>query len=102
MKEFKLIVAGGRDFNNYELLSRTLFALADVEYADKSVSIVSDQSEGAAKLGAHFAMQNGIQLWDYSTKADGALIFWDGKDQATEWLMEMAKFSNKPMTVIRY
>ncbi len=54
MEEFKLIVAGGRDFNDYRLLSKTLNELANDEYADKSISIVSGMARGADALGHHF------------------------------------------------
>ena len=70
MNEFKLIVAVGRDFMNYELLSRTLFAMADVEFADKHISIVSGMAGGADALGVRFAKQNGVKLYEFPAKWD--------------------------------
>ena len=77
MKEFKLIVAGGRDYANYEHMSRVLFAMADVEFADKEISIVSGMARGADALGAAFARTNHVKLyampanWDKYSKRAG-------------------------------
>ena len=120
MNEFKLIVAGGRDFNDAELLSRTLYAMADVELADKSVSIVSGMAKGADALGYRFAKSLGIQCyelpadWSLGRKAgfmrntqmgkfaDGLLCFWDGQSNGTRHMIDYMVSINKPVTVINY
>ena len=120
MSEFKLIVAGGRDFDNYELLSRVLFAMSDVELADKDVSIVSGMARGADALGVRFAKEHAVMLyefpadWDKHGKsagprrneemgrfADGLLAFWNGSN-GTGHMIAFMKNLNKPVTVVRY
>lgn len=120
MDEFKLIVAGGRDFNDAELLSRTLYAMADVELADKSVSLVSGMAKGADALGYRFAKSLGIKCYEFPADwslgrkagfmrntqmgkfADGLLVFWDGQSHGTKHMIDYMNSINKPVTVINY
>lgn len=120
MNEFKLIVAGGRDFNDYGKLHRVLFAIADVEFADHDVSIVSGMARGADALGAHFARTNGVKLyefpadWDKYGKragyvrnaqmgdfADGLVAFWCGSN-GTGHMIQYMKNLDKFVLVINY
>lgn len=121
MPEYKLIVAGSRDFNDYALLTRVLFAMSDVELADKSISIVSGMARGADALGHHFAKQHGIQVYEYPANwnqygkragyvrneqmglvSDALIAFWDGKSNGTNHMINFMKSLNKPVTVIKY
>jgi len=121
MKEFKLIVAGGRDFNNYELLRRALFAIADVELADREVSIVSGMARGADALGVRFARENNVKLhefpadWDRHGKcagfirnhamgdvADGLLAFWDGQSKGTNDMIQYMQSKSKLVNIVNY
>jgi YspA, cpYpsA-related SLOG family len=121
MKEFKLIVAGGRDFDDAEHLSRVLFAMADVEFADYAVSIVSGMARGADALGYQFAKANHITCYEFPANwntygkgagpmrnktmghfSDGLLAFWDGKSKGTAHMITYMKTLGKPVTVIRY
>jgi len=121
MNEFKLIVAGGREFSNYALLENELIHMALATYKDKAVSIVSGMARGADALGARFAKENGVVLhefpahWDKYGKragfmrnsdmakvADGLLAFWDGKSKGTANMIETMQKLNKPVHVVRY
>lgn len=120
MKEFKLIVAGGRDFDDAEHLSRVLFAMADVEFADYEVSIVSGMARGADALGYQFAKANGVKTYEFPADwglgkhagflrneamakfSDGLLCFWDEKSKGSKHMIETMRRLNKPMTVIKY
>lgn len=121
MNEIKLIVAGGRDFNDYALLSRVLFAIADVELADKSVSIVSGMARGADALGVRFAKEHGVLLhefpadWDRYGKAAGhrrneamgdfadrLVAFYDGQSKGTAGMIAYMRKLGKPLTIIGY
>lgn len=109
MKEFKLIVAGGRDFNNYELLSRVIFAMADVEFADREVSIVSGTACGADVLGYRFAKENHVVCHSLHVKrteqiasSDGLLAFWDGKSKGTAHMIQTMQDMGKPVHIINY
>ena len=65
MKEFKLIVAGGRDFNDYTLLSDSLNKLAEQDYADNAIVIVSGMARGADSLAIQFASQHGVAIYEF-------------------------------------
>ena len=119
--EFKLIIAGGRDFTDMDKLERVLIALADVELADRSVSIVSGMARGADALAYQFAHRHGITcyefhaMWDrygkkagfmrntqMGTFADGLLAFWDGQSSGTKHMIDYMLSINKPVHVINY
>lgn len=121
MNEFKLIVAGGRDFNDAVLMERVLIALADVDYADMALSIVSGMARGADALGHLFAKTNGVRVyefpanWDKYRKragfirnqdmgnfSDGLLAFWDGKSRGTAHMVDYMNQLQKPVHIIRY
>lgn len=120
-KQFKLIVAGGRDFNDYDLLSKEITNLALVTYEDKFVSIVSGMARGADALAVRFAKEQEVELhefpanWDKYGKsagyrrneemaqaADGLLAFWDGKSKGTANMIESMRKRGKPVHVVRY
>ena len=121
MNEFKLIIAGGRDFNDAALLERVLIAMSDTEYADKAISIVSGMARGADVLGYAFAKAHSIKCyefyanWDMYGKSaghrrneqmgrfsDGLLAFHDGVSRGTAGMISFMRTLNKPVTVIRY
>lgn len=120
MKEFKLIVAGGRDFSDYPRLESALLELANGVLKDDAVSIVSGMARGADALAAHFARENNVKLYempaDWSTGrgagyarnaemaqfADGVLAFWDGKSRGTRHMIETMDRLNKRVWIIRY
>ena len=121
MTEFKLIVAGGRDFADYPTLVRVLFALAEVDYADKEISIVSGMAKGADALGVRFAKENSVTLYEFPANwnkygksagyrrneemgnfADGLLAFWDGESKGTKNMIEFMRAKGKAVHVIAY
>lgn len=121
MKEFKLIVAGGRDFNDAALMERVLIALADVDYADMALSIVSGMARGADALGYQFAKANNVKNypfpadWEIHGKragfvrnaamgdfADGLLAFWDFESKGTDHMIKYMQSLSKPVHIIRY
>lgn len=121
MNEFKLIVAGGRDFNDYDLLSRVLFAMADVDYADHAISIVSGMARGADRLAVNFAREYDVKLYpfqpdwnqygkragflrneDMGRFADGLLAFWDGQSRGTKHMIQYMQAQGKPVHIHQY
>lgn len=121
IKEFKLIVAGGRDFNDYERLSEVLWDMSTISYADKDVSIVSGMARGADALGHRFAKENNVVVyefpadWDkYGKRAgfirneemgrfsDGLLAFWDGQSKGTAQMIQFMHSLNKKVHVLGY
>lgn len=119
--EFKLIVAGGRDFNDAFALETKLYDLANGELADKNVSIVSGMARGADALGYAFAKKSGIQCYEFSADwdkygkragfmrnedmgkfSDGLLAFWDGQSKGTKHMIDYIRKLNKPVWVYNY
>lgn len=117
----RLIVAGGRDFNDARLLSNTLFALAEEVGADVGIELISGMARGADRLAYEFAKMHNVVChefpanWDKYGKsagyrrneemakfADMALVFWDGKSRGTGHMIDSMQRMNKPVQVIRY
>lgn len=121
MDEFKLIVAGGRDFNDATTLAMTINNLAHGIYADKAISIVTGMAPGADLLAYYFAVKHNVVAhkfpadWNKHGKsagmirnkqmgdfADGLLAFWDGKSRGTKQMIEYMQSLRKPVDIIRY
>jgi len=121
MQEYKLIVAGGRDFSDMQRLCNEIFSLAHGELYNHAVSIVSGMARGADNMAATFADVNKVQLhkfpadWDKYGKAaghirnkamaefaDGLLAFWDGKSRGTKNMIQTMEAMGKDVRVIRY
>ena len=114
----KLIVAGSREFNNYDLLKKSIqenFQRYEVE------EIVSGTARGADTLGEQFAKEYNIQVkkfpanWDLYGKsagyrrnvemadyADALIAFWDGKSKGTGHMINIAKDKNLRVIVINF
>ncbi len=112
----KIIVAGGRDFSNYELLSRKLDVILSRQ---KDIQIVCGEARGADALGRRYAEERGYTVLSYPANwekygksagfrrneemarvADALVAFWDGKSKGTCNMIQLMK--NRPTRVIRY
>jgi len=119
LKVIKLVIAGGRDFNDMELLNSTLQEL----YISKGIVIedVCGLARGADILGKQWAIAHGCKVhekaadWDKYGKsagykrnkemgefADEVLVFWDGVSKGTKHMIDLTKMMNKPLNIIRY
>lgn len=126
MNELRIIVAGSRDFNDYQLLSDTLMQyLNSIEYSSTQIKFVSGAARGADTLGEQFAYTYGYEVkrfpadWDnlgkragyvrnaimaeYASEKTGVLFaFWDGKSKGTKHMIDLAKKHNLEVHVINY
>jgi len=121
MNDFKLIVAGGRDFEDYTTMQLVLLGLGDHALAEVSVSIVSGMARGADRLGVLFAEEYHVPLikfpadWDtygkragfirndaMSKAADGLVAFWDQKSRGTAHMIQTMKKLGKFVHVVHY
>jgi hypothetical protein len=124
MAEFKLIVAGGRDFDDYVKLHEQLMLLASTTYLDRNVSIVSGMARGADALAVRFAKVEKVQLYEFHANwrpngvydngaghkrnrdmgdfADGLLAFWDGKSSGTKGMIDYMQRLRKPVHIVSY
>lgn len=114
----KVIIAGGRDFDNYTLL---------VEKCDKIFSmlknpiIISGTARGADKLGEKYAQEKGYKVVQYpanweefgkkagilrnvemAKNSDALVCFWDGKSRGTKHMIETAEKLSLKIRIIKY
>lgn len=124
METTKIIIAGGRDFNDYELLKKSVdeFILFYLQMEPNDpVEIVSGGAPGADSLGERYASENGYPIkkfpadWNTHGKAAGpirnrqmasyahaCIIFWDGKSRGTKNMIEEAKKKNLLLHIVKY
>lgn len=115
---FKVIVAGGREFNDMELLTQELDRLL----ANKlQVEIVSGGAKGADSLGEAYARLRGYPVkqfpadWDNLGKtagpvrngqmaeyADALVLFWDGKSRGSANMLQQANLRGLEVRIVRY
>ena len=115
--ETKLIVAGGRDFNDYEYLKTKVLELAD-QY--ECLSLVSGAARGADALAIKFSKEfncvcyefpadwslgrsagylRNVEMADFS---DVLLAFWDGQSRGTEHMIKTMQNRNKRTIIYGY
>lgn len=119
--EFRLIVAGGRDFNDRELLASQLIKLASEDLKDRAVSIVSGLARGADSLAFDFARHYDITVYKFPANwekfgksagyrrnvemadfSQGLLAFWDGKSRGTKHMIDIAESKGLNVRIIKY
>lgn len=112
----KIIIAGGRDFNNYYILEKVLNSFKG--FIDE---VISGDARGADELGARWATYNNIHVnhfpadWDYyghaagfirniemADNADALIAFWDSKSKGTEHMIKTMQLKKKPYRVFDY
>lgn len=115
----RLIIAGGREFNDYELLKEKLDNLLINNTND--VEIVSGKARGADSLGEKYAKEKGYLIKEFPAKwneygkragylrneemalyATHCVCFWDGKSKGTKHMIDLAKKSNLNLRVVSY
>lgn len=118
--KYKVIIAGCRDFADYELLKEECDFYRQNQKPEDIV-IVSGHASGADALGEHYALERDLQLETYTAdwKAHGraagpirnaqmasvahALIaFWDGKSRETKNMIDTATKRGLQVAVVRY
>ena len=114
----KIIVAGSRGFNDYNLLKEKLNEIV----CDKNdIEIVSGMARGADLLGVKYANEMGYEVkefpaqWDKYGKsagykrnaemaqyADICICFWDGLSKGTKHMIDLANKYNSEVHIIKY
>ena len=114
----KVIIAGGRDYNNYAFLAQTMDDFVNENNVEE---VVCGCAAGADSLGAKWAKERGIPVkefpaeWDVFGKkagilrnhdmgnyADFLVAFWDGQSAGTRDMISYMKQIGKHGTVIKY
>lgn len=121
MKTRKLIIAGGRNFNDYEVFKAVLDQYIK-DYKDTyEIEIVSGMARGADLLAYQYAKQNNLVChefpanWNKYSKAagfirnkqmsgfaDALLAFWDGHSKGTANMISLMTKLHKPVEVHEY
>ena len=118
---YKIIIAGGRDFMDYNLLKEKVNKILQEKKVTHKIVIISGCARGADTLGLRYASENALDVeeypadWDkYGKKAgyvrnvemaenaDALIAFWDGKSKGTKHMIDIATERNLPIRVIRY
>lgn len=113
----KVIIAGGRDFNNYSVLHKIVSKIINV----KEDTIISGGARGADSVGADWATDHYVSLevypanWERYGKsagyirnaemgeyADTLIAFWDGKSKGTLNMIKTMQLNKKPYIVYDY
>jgi len=121
MEDYKVVIFGSRDFNNYELLKEKCDAYLQNKKETHNIIIVSGHARGADTLGEQYAKEKGYELetypadWDkYGKKAgflrneymgdisNAAIGFWDGKSHGTKHMIEYCKSKGLDVRVVKY
>lgn len=118
---FRLIVAGSRGFNNYELLKQKCDTLLSQKRLTHSIVIISGTARGADRLGERYAAERGYRVerfpadWErdgiaagpirnsqMAAHADALVAFWDGNSRGTKDMIERAEKHNLPIRVVKF
>ena len=115
---YRVIIAGSRTFDNYDLLKHTL----DNYLIDKPDAIViSGGARGADALGERYAKERGLKIERYpadwkkygraagpirneqmAARGDALVAFWNGESRGTRHMIETAKRYCLDVYVVRY
>lgn len=121
-RQFKVIIAGTRFFNDYSLLKETADRLlADKITAGYGIVIVSGGCAGADVLGERYAKENGYSIDRYPAEwqkhgrkagimrnavmadnADALIAYWDGISRGTKNMIDEARKKGLAVRVKRY
>lgn len=114
----KVIIAGGRDFSDYDLLCQRVNKIL---LKQTKIEIVSGAAKGADKLGERYAEEHGYEIirfvadWNTFGKAagyrrniemanyaDALILFWDGISKGSKHMLETANEWGLKIRVITY
>ena len=121
MEYFRVIIAGGRDFNDYPLLKAKCDNILADKTATHRIIVVSGAAKGADSLGEQYAREKGYTIEQYpadwnahgraagpirntqmANSADALIAFWDGQSKGTKSMINIAKTKGLGVRVISY
>ena len=121
-KIFRIIIAGSRGFNDYELLKNKMdHLLSRVSKEYDEIHIVCGKARGADTLGEQYAKERGYVVDAYpadwnkygksagyrrnvqmAENADALAAFWDGNSPGTRHMIDIAKSYRLSVRIITY
>ena len=131
IRELRIIVAGSREFNDYDLLRNTLIdyleVMDDTDVVDNpsQVKFISGTAKGADTLGEQFAYtyeyevkrfvpdwntygksagyRRNTEMAKYASEAYGVLFaVWDGQSRGPKHMIDLAKRYGLEVHVVNY
>lgn len=119
-KRLRIIIAGSRSFNDYELLKNKLdYYLQNNNIED--VLIIEGEAKGADKLGKRYAIEKGIEYKGYpadwnkygkgagfkrnremAQNANFCIIFWDGESKGTKNMIDLCQEYNLDTRIVYF
>jgi uncharacterized Rmd1/YagE family protein len=121
MFKFKLIVAGGRNFTDYDLMRNTLDKIIDTKLKEFEIVIMTGGATGAAALGMLYAHEREYAVevtntnWDlhgesagYKRNTEmietshGSVVFWNGDSKCSKHMIDITIKAGKPCLVVPY
>jgi hypothetical protein len=119
-KVMRLIIAGGRDFTDIELMTSKLDAILS-KTDDDPITILSGTARGADQTGEVYARIRALSVeqypaqWDKYGKSAGykrnsqmadqathCVVFWDGKSKGSKHMIDLAQQKGLELRVVRY
>lgn len=116
---FRVIIAGSRNFNDYEFLKLTMDHL--LTNITNEICIVCGMAKGADLLGERYANERGYKVcrfpadWnsfgksagfvrneEMAQNADALVVFWDGKSRGTQHMIRTAERYKLKVRVKKY
>jgi len=117
--DHKIIIAGGRDFGDYDYLQRSMNSV--IANLCGNIQIVSGRARGADTLGEQYAKDNNLDLkvfpanWEKHGRSAGyirnsemanyantLIAFWDGKSRGTKHMIDEANRRGFYVEVFKY
>lgn len=121
MEEYKIIIAGGRDYDNLQQLTEECNKVVNTLIKEKAITIISGHAPGADRTGEKYAQIKGLKIkrmpaeWKKHGKAagpirnremaeiaDALIAFWDGNSRGTANMISLARSRGLNVNVIRY
>ena len=119
----RVIIAGGRDFENYEYMCEILNDLFynSTNFEKRDIKIISGMAKGADTLAIRYADEHNLTKilfpanWksypriagflrneDMLSIATHLIAFWDGKSSGTKHMIDIAQEKGIPVWVFKY
>lgn len=117
----KVIIAGGRDFNDYELLKTKVDKILSNKKKTHKIYILSGKARGADLLGERYAKENLLEVLEFpadwetfgkragfkrneemANEAHALIAFWDGESHGTKHMIDIATKKGLLIRTIRY
>ena len=117
-----MIVAGGRDYSNQNIVNYYIDRVKDVcDSRGLNLVIVCGMATGADTLGRNYAISNGLEVLEFPADwnkygksagyirnkemgdvADSAIVFWDGRSKGSKLMIDIMHELKKPVVAISY